>query len=93
MIPPQANAEFVAHTEDVLELYQQLYDPLYPQGCFDECRKTRGRSLSAPTCRAQSARPLRLVETNFPNKIPPPITINLTINVVGSSTLKVSPLK
>lgn len=39
MIPPQANAEFVAQMEDVLDLYKQPYDPLYPQVCFDECSK------------------------------------------------------
>ncbi len=36
---PAANAEFVAHMEDVLEVYKQPYDPLYPQVCFDECSK------------------------------------------------------
>lgn len=36
---PAANAEFVAHMEDVLEVYKRPYDPLYPQVCFDECSK------------------------------------------------------
>ncbi|MEM6447482.1 MAG: IS630 family transposase [Cyanobacteria bacterium P01_D01_bin.123] len=39
VIPPQASAKFVAHMEDVLDLYKQPYDPLYPQVCFDECSK------------------------------------------------------
>ena len=39
MIPAAANAEFVAHVEDVLEVYKQPYDPLYPQVCFAECSK------------------------------------------------------
>lgn len=39
MIPPQANAEFVYHMEDVLDLYHQPYDPRYPQVCFDETSK------------------------------------------------------
>lgn len=39
VIPPQANVEFVAHMEDVLEVYTQPYDPLYPQVYFDECSK------------------------------------------------------
>lgn len=39
MIPAVANAEFVAHMEDVLEVYKRPYDPLYPQVCFDECSK------------------------------------------------------
>jgi hypothetical protein len=29
VIPAAANAEFVAHMEDVLEVYKQPYDPLY----------------------------------------------------------------
>lgn len=39
MIPAAANAEFVAPMEDVLAVYKQPYDPLYPQVCFDECSK------------------------------------------------------
>ena len=29
VIPPQADAEFVAHMEQVLDLYQKPYDPKY----------------------------------------------------------------
>lgn len=36
MIPPHQNAEFVAHMEDVLELYQQPLDPRRPLVCMDE---------------------------------------------------------
>lgn len=36
MIPPQHNAAFVACMEDVLDLYQQPYDPDYPVICMDE---------------------------------------------------------
>ncbi len=36
---PQANGEFVAHMEDVLEVYQRPYDPLRPQVCMDETSK------------------------------------------------------
>ncbi len=39
VIPPKAKAEFVAQMEDVLDVYKQPYDPLYPQVCFDECSK------------------------------------------------------
>jgi hypothetical protein len=39
VIPPQANAEFVYHMEDVLDLYHKPYDPLYPLVCFDETSK------------------------------------------------------
>jgi hypothetical protein len=39
VIPPEANAEFVYHMEDVLELYHKAYDPLRPVVCFDEGTK------------------------------------------------------
>lgn len=39
MIPPQANAEFVYHMEEVLDLYHEPYDPRYPLVCFDETSK------------------------------------------------------
>lgn len=35
-IPPQADAEFVAAMEDVLDVYQQPYDEKYPLWCMDE---------------------------------------------------------
>ena len=36
---PEANAEFVAHMEDVLDLYELPYDLDYPVVCFDETSK------------------------------------------------------
>ena len=36
---PQASAEYVACMEDVLDLYEQPYDPLRPQVCYDEWRR------------------------------------------------------
>jgi hypothetical protein len=36
VIPPEHNAEFVAHMEDVLEIYQLPYDPTRPIICMDE---------------------------------------------------------
>ena len=36
MIPPQADAEFVANMEQVLDLYQTPYDPDCPVVCMDE---------------------------------------------------------
>ncbi len=35
-IPTQADAEFVYHMEDVLEVYTRPYDPKRPQVCMDE---------------------------------------------------------
>jgi DDE superfamily endonuclease len=36
VIPPEADAEFVANMEDVLETYAKPYDPAYPVLCMDE---------------------------------------------------------
>lgn len=36
---PQADAEFVAKMEDVLEVYQRPYDPLRPVVCIDEANR------------------------------------------------------
>jgi len=35
-IPPKANAEFVYHMEDVLDVYKRPADPTRPTVCFDE---------------------------------------------------------
>ena len=35
-IPPKQNAEFVAHMEDVLEVYSRPFDPKRPVICMDE---------------------------------------------------------
>jgi DDE superfamily endonuclease len=39
VIPPEANAAFVANMEDVLEVYQQPRDPECPLVCLDEASK------------------------------------------------------
>jgi DDE superfamily endonuclease len=39
VIPPQANAEFVYHLEDVLEVYTRPLDPKRPLVCMDEISK------------------------------------------------------
>lgn len=36
VIPPEADAEFVAHMENVLETYARPYDPAHPVICMDE---------------------------------------------------------
>lgn len=36
VIPPEADAEFVAHMEHVLETYEKPYDPAHPVVCMDE---------------------------------------------------------
>jgi DDE superfamily endonuclease len=39
VIPPEANAAFVADMEDVLEVYQRPHDPQRPLVCLDESSK------------------------------------------------------
>jgi hypothetical protein len=36
VIPPEQNADFVMHMEDVLEVYQRPYDRKIPVVCMDE---------------------------------------------------------
>ena len=36
VIPPEADAEFVAHREEVLETYEKPYNPNVPVLCMDE---------------------------------------------------------
>lgn len=36
VIPPEADAEFVAHMEEVLETYEKPYNPNVPVLCMDE---------------------------------------------------------
>ena len=36
VIPPEANAEFVANMEEVLEVYERPYDAAHPVLCMDE---------------------------------------------------------
>lgn len=53
MIPPKQNADFVAHMEDVLEVYKRPYDPDYPVVCMDEqptqlIKETRRKIEAAP---------------------------------------------
>jgi len=38
-IPPAANAEFVYHMEDVLDVYHRPADPQHPVVCLDEATK------------------------------------------------------
>ena len=58
MIPPKANAAFVAAMEDVLEVYTRPYDPARPLVCLDETSKqlTRETRIPIPMRPGQSAR-------------------------------------
>ncbi len=58
VIPPKANAEFVANMEEVLDTYEKPYDPARPVLCMDEqpvqlLKKTRP---SIPATKAHAER-------------------------------------
>ena len=55
---PQVSAEFVAHMEDVLDLYAEPYDPRRPVVCFDET-STQLLADTRPPLPAQPGRPAR----------------------------------
>jgi hypothetical protein len=47
VIPPKADAEFVAHLEEVIETYEKPFDSVHPVLCMDEqpvqlVKETRG---------------------------------------------------
>ena len=50
VIPPQADAEFVAHMEQVLDLYQKPYDPDCPVVCMDEQPVQLVKETRPPMC-------------------------------------------
>ena len=59
VIPPQANAEFVAHMEHVLDTYAQPYDPDCPVVCMDE-QPVQLVKETRPPIAATQARPRRV---------------------------------
>jgi hypothetical protein len=58
VIPPEKSADFVAQMEDVLELYQQPYDPKYPVVNMDEKPLQLIKETRQPLP-AQPGKPLR----------------------------------
>lgn len=58
MIPPEANAAFVAGMEDVLEVYQRPHDPARPLVCLDEATKQLVKETRVPVA-AKPGRPAR----------------------------------
>jgi len=57
-IAPQANAAFVCHMEDILEVYTQSADPKRPLVCMDEVPKQLLSDIREPIT-AQSGQPER----------------------------------
>jgi hypothetical protein len=53
VIPPEEDSDFVAHMEDVLDVYRRPYDPQLPVVCMDEqptqlIKETRSKVPAAP---------------------------------------------
>ena len=58
-LPPEADADFVWHMEDVLQVYQLPYDPVYPVVCLDEASKQLIGEVAIPMP-AAPGRPARI---------------------------------
>ncbi len=61
MIPPKENADFVAHMEDVLEVYKRPFDPQQPVVCMDE----QPTQLIKETREALAAKPGRRKRVDY----------------------------
>ena len=55
---PKVSAEFVAHMEEVLDLYEEPYDPRRPVVCFDET-STQLLAQTRPSLPPRPGIPLR----------------------------------
>ena len=78
VIPPEADGEFVAHMEEVLELYEKPYNPAFPVICMDEqpvqlLKETRCPSPPRPstpsgstTSTSERARPSSCSPSHWP---------------------------
>jgi hypothetical protein len=61
VIPAKANAAFVWHMEDVLDVYRRPYDPRRPQVCLDETSK----QLLANVREGQSMKPGQVAREDY----------------------------
>jgi hypothetical protein len=59
VIPPDADAEFVAHMENIIETYEKPYDPARPVVCMDEQPVQLVRETRTPLA-ATKTRPKRV---------------------------------
>ena len=57
VIPPQADAEFVASMENVLDTYAKPYDPTLPVVCMDGAARTIAQENPAPHAGHHATRP------------------------------------
>jgi hypothetical protein len=59
VIPPDEDGEFVAHMEEVLDIYTQPYNPKYPVICMDEQPVQLQREVRTPV-KATAKHPKRI---------------------------------
>ena len=67
------SADFVAHMEDVLDLYAEPYDPQRPVVCFDETSTqllAETRPALPPPARSSAAAGLRIPARGYPQPVP-----------------------
>lgn len=90
---PEKGAEYVACMEDVLDLYEQPYDPLRPQVCFDEWR----RALISETRRSLPPQPGKPMRYDYEyrrngvaylNMIFEPLTAKRHVRVTATHTMQ-----
>lgn len=90
---PEASAEYVACMEDVLDLYEQPYDPLRPVICYDEWRRaliseTREPILAAPGRRKRIDYEYRRNGVTYLHMLFEPLTGKRSIQVKAQHTMK-----
>jgi hypothetical protein len=90
---PQASAEYVACMEDVLDLYEQPYDPLRPLVCYDEWRRaliseTRQPIPAAPGQRKRIDYEYRRNGVTYLHLLFEPLAGKRSIQIMAQHTMK-----
>jgi hypothetical protein len=90
---PEASADYVACMEDVLDLYEQPYDPARPQVCYDEWRRaligeTRTSLPAAPGRRKRVDYEYRRNGVAYLNMLFEPLASKRYIQVTSQHTRK-----
>ena len=65
-LPPKADADFVWHMEDVLQVYQIPYDPTHPVVCLDEASKQLIGEFAIPVPCEPGALPASITQYGLP---------------------------
>ena len=68
MIPPEHNAQFVWRMEELLDLYEEPYDPNRPVVCFDERPCQLLADVRDPLLMEPGGRPKKRVDSEYERK-------------------------